>query len=93
MKKILSIAIMFLSILLILYSTYKSSLISNDKAIYEVRNEELIVSYVNPISNVYEAGTSSLLNFLLFVPYDSFDICLIQKKIYQSIFMKDHIYV
>ena len=56
MKKAFSIAVMAVSIVLIIYSTYKSSLISNDKAIYKLENESLVVSYVNPESNVYRAG-------------------------------------
>ncbi|MDD3803195.1 MAG: hypothetical protein PHW02_02260 [bacterium] len=56
MKRLVSFLIFVASIFLLLFSTYKSSLISNDKAVYKYCGEELIVDYVNPTSNAYRAG-------------------------------------
>ncbi|MGE3063375.1 MAG: hypothetical protein AB7T10_07040 [bacterium] len=56
MKRFASLLIFMASVLLLLFSTYKSSLISNDKTIYKYNNGDLIVDYVNPLSNAYRSG-------------------------------------
>jgi len=56
MIKKLSVFVFILSLLLIAYSTYKSSLISNDKAVYKYVDGNLIVDFVNPNSNAYYSG-------------------------------------
>lgn len=56
MKKIDFSIYIILIFILEIFATYKAFFISNDKALYETKNDTLFFKYITPESNIYKSG-------------------------------------